>query len=154
MVITELGITPASSRRDLFLFQVDAYFLERRWRCDRDFCERWWGESLRHWFEFDRNHQPRAFIAGTMDMCINGTISIRHGRHRARWLLQLGLDKIPLYVDETSAGRLLRDGAGEPALEDYSLSLNRRLLPKGQPLIDVASFPASIEQPRRYATRR
>lgn len=76
---------------------VDAKKLESLWRGDSLYISRWGGAPREKWFLMDDDGKKIAFIAGLASMHM-GAVRFTNGRHRTRWLLELGMDVIPLCV--------------------------------------------------------
>lgn len=95
----ELQILPASPRQNESLFFVPVDFIEAHWPACHQYIDAWRGGGLRHWFSYDQNDKATHFLAG--DAGFNeGAFSFGGGRHRTRWLIQLGLPEVPVALSD------------------------------------------------------
>jgi len=81
--------------------------LEKIWGKD-GFCAEvssWSGEPLERWFSKDRS----AIMLGCARYS-DGSISFSNGRHRTRWMMQLGLEYVPVCIAASDYYQAMMDG--------------------------------------------
>lgn len=77
---------------------VNSRMFENYWKLDGLFLKSWEGNPLDRWFLKSSSGEKIGFFAGLASFDHKRVISFTNGRHRTRWLIDSGLECIPVCI--------------------------------------------------------